>query len=471
MRSVRVARRTLRGALLISAVLISAVLMAAPSTRAQGAPVKRVTVTGLAFDSLHGVPLADAFVAIAERSRSTTSDAKGKFTFDTLPPGTYTFAMQHAVFDSLGLSGATTRVVITDGRAPVTLAVPSFPTLWRAVCGDIPVPTKDSGLVYGSVRDAKAQKAVAQASVEVSWLDLVNLGTNKATGGVTQRRWRNETQADARGGYAVCGVPLNTQLRVRASYLTNVTGSIDLAGSADQVRRRDLVIAGTLAADSALRGAVTGTITNPAGRPIAGVRVILDDVSESRSDSAGRFMLRSVPTGSRQLDFAAIGMTPFSASVDVLSGDTAFVTATLRTVTNLEAMRTIASGSMSRSAKAFEERRRLGFGSVLDSTTIARRATLSAAFAGIPGVIVENKSANGRRFNLFVQSTGTGPCLATLLIDGTQQLDSEFLNTMRPSEIAAIEVFQQRLTVPAELMRTDPKCGVIAVWTKNAFRR
>ncbi len=435
-------------------------------------PAKRVTVSGLAFDSLRGTPLANAFVTIAERSRSTTSDAKGRFVFDTLPPGTYTFAMQHAVFDSLGLSGATSRAVVTDGRALVTLAVPSFTTLWRAVCGDVPVPARDTGLVYGSIHDAKKHDPIAQATVEVSWLDLVNIGTAKVATGVTQRRWRNETQADARGGYAACGVPLNTQLRVRASYLSNVTGLIDLPSSSDRVRRRDLVLAGTLVADSARRGAVLGVVTSASGAAVAGARIIVDDATESRTDTTGKFLMRAVRTGSRQFDVTAIGMSPFSAVVDVMSNDTVFLSATLRRVTNLEAMNVIASGSGSRLARQFDERRKLGFGSALDSTLIGQRGTLSAAFAGLPGVIVQNQSANGRRFNLWMlPSTGTDQCLATLLLDGIQQTDSEVLNTLYPAEIAAIEVYQQRLTVPAELMRKDPKCGVIAVWTKNAFRR
>ena len=118
-------RITVTALLCLVAAPVVAHAQAQAHAQAPSQSTARVTVTGLAFDSLRGVPLANAFVTVAERSRSTTSDAKGRFTFDTLPPGTYTFAMQHAVFDSLGLSGATTRAVVTDGKALVTLALPS----------------------------------------------------------------------------------------------------------------------------------------------------------------------------------------------------------------------------------------------------------------------------------------------------------------------------------------------------------
>ncbi len=456
-----------RPSLLVLAVL--AVLATSARSAAAQSTVARVTVSGLAFDSLRGTPLANAFVMINGRSRSTTSDAKGRFSFDTLAPGTYTFAMQHAVFDSLGLSGATTRAVVTDGKSVVVLAVPSFATLWRAVCGGVPVPATDTGLVYGNIRDARKQDPVAQASVEVSWLDLVNTGTKQASN-ITQRRWKSESQADARGGYAVCGVPLQTQLRIRATYLTNATGIIDLAPSGDRVRRRDLMLAGTALADSALRGAVGGVVFDTDSKPVPAARVILDDALETRTDADGRFTLRNVPTGTRQLDVAAIGMSPVSTVVDVAAGDTALVSASMRRVSNLEALNITASATRRRAAVRFDERRKQGFGSYLDSTAVGKRATLSAAFAGLPGVTVQNVKANGRLFNLYLPSTGTGQCLAMLQVDGIQQFDHEILGTMHPTDIAAIEVYQQRLTVPSELMRTDLKCGLVAVWTKRAFR-
>jgi hypothetical protein len=446
--------------------------VSAQTAPAKGAPSRGagVTVTGLAFDSLRNAPLANAFVMIEGRSRSATTDSKGKFTFDTLPPGTYTFAMQHAVFDSLGLSGATARAVVTDGKTPVLLAVPSFATFWKAACGAVPVPTRDSGLVYGTVRESKGQSPVPQAWVELSWLDLVALGTKVHPAGVTQRRWKSETQADAQGGYAVCGAPLNTQLRIRSTYLTNATGLLDLPSSPDRVRRRDLVISGMAAGDTARRGSVSGNVVDATGRPVPGARVILDDISEARTDVNGHFIMRNVPAGSRQLDMAAIGMTPFSTVVDVLTGDTALVTASLRKVTNLEALRVTANGSRSRVGKNFDEHKALGLGRFMDSTEIGRKTGLAAVFTSFPSVTVERVSSNGRLFNIYLPSTGTDPCLATLLVDGVQQIDHEILGSMFTDEIGAVEVYVRRLTIPTDLMRTDPKCGVVAVWTKNAMR-
>ena len=465
--------RVLRRAIAVACACGVATFTAITTAGAQRAPsAKPVTVNGLAFDSLRGVPLANAFITIGERSRSTTSDAKGRFSFDTLPPGTYTFAMQHAVFDSLGLSGATARAVVSDGKSLVTLAVPSFATMWRAVCGIVPVPLRDSGVVYGTVRDARKGEPMPEATVELSWMDLVNRGDNKGTSNVTQRRWRSEAQADARGDYAVCGVPIETQQRLRASYLKNSTGVLDLQSSGDRVRRRDLFVPGTRPADSTLRGSITGQITDDQSKPVAGVRVILDENTEVRTGPDGRFTLQSAPVGSRQLDLAAVGMTPVSTVVDVMADQSAFVSATMRSVSNLEAMRVTASGTVRRAALQYMERRSLGFGSFLDSTAIAKRGTMAAVFYGMPGVTVQRQqgTSNARIFALYLPSTGTGQCMATLFLDGVVQMDQEQLSTLFPDDIAAVEVYQQRLTVPTEFMNKNPMCGVVAVWTKRAFR-
>lgn len=452
-------------------LLLAALVAPTPAVRALHAQraAGRVTVNGLAFDSLRNQPLANAFIILTESSRSTTSDDKGRFRFDTVAPGTYTFSMQHAVFDDLGLSGATSKVTVTDGRTPVLLSVPSFGTLWRAACGNNPVPSRDTGLVYGTVRDAAAKRVVPQAWVEFSWLDLVKMDPAKRSTNITQRRWKNEVQADAQGGYAVCGTPVGTGYTMRAFVGTNTTPSVSLAPTLDLVRRVDIVLGGTSEADAKRRGTVRGAVVDSGGRPVREVRVAVGDV-ESRTDPEGRFTLRGVPTGTRQVDASAVGFNPVQGVVDVFADDTAQVTLTTWRVSALDTMRVRASANGRLRIAQFEERRRQGFGNAIDSLVLAKRATLSAALAGMPGVTVQNQSANGRNFNIYLYGTAGSNCLANILLDGVQQTSSDIFNTLVPSDFAAVEVYPQRSTVPMELLRANQTCGTVAFWTKRAFR-
>jgi len=65
----------------------------------------RASVNGIVYDSLASAPLSGALVAIVGTSRSTISDDKGRFRFDSLAPNTYTFTAQHDAIDSAGFSG------------------------------------------------------------------------------------------------------------------------------------------------------------------------------------------------------------------------------------------------------------------------------------------------------------------------------------------------------------------------------
>lgn len=458
------ASRHARRTTLVASALLGSIWSSALSAQ------RPVTVTGVAFDSLRGAPLVNAFVILTERGKSTTSDERGRFRFDSVPAGTYTFAMQHAVFDSLGLSGATTKAVITDGKAPVVLAVPSFGTLWSAVCASAPPAGRDTGFVYGTVRDAVSRKSVPQAWVALSWTDLVKLDPSKKSTNVTQRRYNSEVQSDLHGGYAICNVPTGLPLVVRAFNGANTTPSVTMSAASDRVRRLDLVLTGAAAADAQRRGTVRGLVSDSGGRGIRDIRVAIGEV-EARSDNDGTFILRGVPTGTRQIDASAVGFNPTSAAVDVFANDTALVQLTTFRLNALDTMRIRAVSAKGKvRIMEFEARRVRGFGSYLDSVAIGKRATVSAALQGVPGLTVENMTANGRRFNLYLPSTSTGQCMATLVLDGIQQNDTEVFNTLAPTDLAAIEVYQQRTTVPSEFQRVQQNCGAVVVWTKRAFR-
>jgi len=417
-----------------------------------------VTVHGVAYDSLHHAPLSGAFIAIVGSGRTAVSDERGLFVFDSVAPGTYTFAMQHDVLDSIGLSGASARAIITTGRDTVTIAVPSFGALWHAAC-HTPTPPRDSALVFGTVRGIGGQRAAAGAAVSASWFDV---GYDRAKG-ITQQLWRLEVSSDSTGGYSLCGVPTTTGVRLRAATDSAATGLIDLPplGGA-RIQRWNLVLGPK--SDSTTRGAIAGLVTGNAGTALRDARVATEGVPEARTGLDGRFLLRGVPVGTQQIEVRAIGLAPVVATVDVVAGATAEVNVQLTKLTVLDSVRVTASTVRRRLVTEFEERRKSGWGVYRDSTTIAKHGTLMAVFAEMPSVTVRTRRGGGPIISL-PSSTGAG-CVATLWIDRIRSNQAD-LAAYRPQDIAAVEVYTRFMTTPPEFQGRG--CGSVVVWTKRLW--
>ena len=433
-----------------------------PNARAQRSPTP-VAVRGVAFDSVHARPLQNATIIVVGGGRNTTTDSRGRFRFDSVTPGSYTFALQHSTLDSLGFSGLTARAAVTDGREEVRIAVPSFGTLWRAACrGD---PPKDSGFVYGTIRDASGRTPVANAAVEVAWTDLLMDRKRK----VFQRRWRIETQSDSTGGYALCGIPTSLGVRLRATLdSTAASGAIDLGLQNGKVSRRDLLVGPASLADSSHRGTITGLLTDEAGQPLVNSRILMDEVPEVRSDNDGRFAIHNVPAGTRQIEVRSVGMMPTTVTVDVTPRETASVALNLARLAVLAPTRVTASTPTRRLAAEFDARRRTGAGYTMDSTTIARYERFASVFHDIPSVRVEDRGAN---FGLSVPDGKGGRCPPEVRIDGAEAAFGHIADLFS-HEVAALEVYPRGMTVPMEFLKPgfDALCGMVLVWTKYGFR-
>ncbi len=473
------------------AILVGAAVLTLGASRADAqdaAPLIRVD--GIAYDSLAKQPLRQAFVSIAAIGRTATTDDKGRFRMDSVPEGPQLFTMQHAAFDSLGLSGMSSRVHVQRGMPRVVLAVPSFETLWRAACGDAAAP-RDSAVVYGTVRDAVGGVMQVGARIDVSWIDLVGGGNSLAS--IGQRRWRRHTSTDARGEFAICGVPSRTPLTLRAALDSSDTlsvSTIELEATTMRVRRRDVLVAraitvasASIAQSGAARdsiivasinvtptGVVSGIVTNAVGLPIANAAIAIDTMAEVRSGDDGRFVVRSVPAGSRPVSVVAIGQQPYTNSVNLLAGDTVRLTVSMSAVPTLDAVNVKAT-VMSTRIRDYEDRRRTGAGAFRDSTEIRRYPDLSSVLRTVPNVAIR-----GRGLKDLVFGIGTPRQCAAIRDQVDFRIDGhpttvEAVETLDPLSLAVVEVYSRATKLPGTLMgKLQYQCAVW-IWTKLGLSR
>jgi hypothetical protein len=129
-------------------------------------------------------------------------------------------------------------------------------------------------------------------------------------------------------------------------------------------------------------------------------------------------------------------------------------------------VRVTASPNVRRLVRDFEERRKNGLGYLRDSTAIGVHGTMFSVLHSFPSVEAV-RTGSGTKFIVLLPGRMGQKCLANLIIDGRRSDYDEF-NFLRPSDVAAVEVYPRRMSAPMQFVRDDT-CGVVVVWTKWAF--
>jgi hypothetical protein len=451
------------------------------------------TIAGTIADSVHAKPAAGATVLLTRLSpepsefRSTVTDDRGRFRFDTLVAGRYSVAFATDYLDSLSINVPPREVTLAAGRLErVNFATPSGATLRAAACPGLQLSSA-KGAIVGQVSNADSDTPLGGAQVAVSWTELA---VDSAVHAVTTQRG-GLVAADSLGHYRLCGVPTDTYLMLQVqdsgragSVLTLTVGheggvlrrdlslsfssarsiaSLDSAATA--AARHDTVAAPLLTGTAIVSGVVHGAADQLL--PQAEVR-IRGAAGMTRTDSAGRFTLAGQPAGSQVLETRHIGFLLSQTPVELRSGRAANVSVTLARIISLDSIRVVAQRSR---YPEFESRRqsRAGNGHFLDEEQIEHQHAIQASdlLRMVHGFRVEGSGLDTKVFTTHgnFELSGMGPCEANIVVNGVEHQD---INLIDPTNIGAIEAYAGPADAPIEY---DRPCGVIVVWLKRGSTR
>ena len=450
-----------------------------------------VVVSGIVHDSIAHRPLAGATVQLvgteghADFARTTTTDESGIFALRDIPDGSYMLGFFHAMLDSLGVEPPT-RAVRIEGQKPVRadLAIPSPRRLRTVICG--PRARSDSsGLVVGTVRDARDGAPMPRVAVFGEWMEFTLM-----RGGLVRRIPRLVAVTGDNGWFAMCNVPSAGTMTLMASRDGDSTDVIDVQVPPEGFIRRELylgyattivtggsAVTGSSAqtADSLARaprrmrtgdGRLTGfVLAAVGGRRLGGALVSIVDGPQVRANDAGEWTLSDAPVGSRMLEVRAVGYYPERRQVNVTAGAPP-ITVTLSTLESvLDTVRIIARAGRTREIQGFIERRRSGLGHFLTAEDVARRGALvtSDVFRTVPGLRLERGFGEAT----LLMRSAFGDCRPAFYINGLyMNLSAEDVDDwVRPKEILGIEVYTGEST-PPQFQRSLSGCGSIVIWMK-----
>lgn len=441
--------------------LTAGVMLLSPGALIPTAQAQRVT--GHVYDSLAtGGYLGHATLWIAGTALQTSTDAAGRFQFDSVPPGSHQIALEHPVFDSLGLSPTTWRIEVPSaGRDDLLLAVPSAARALGQYCETPPTP--GAGFVFGWVTDPGTDRPLAGVRVHAAWSEVA-----VSTTGVHQAWQYRRATSDSGGHYVLCGLPREDgSILVWATLDSVSTGQLVVELSAARPTGRPLLLSPR--ADA--RGRLEGTVRNADGARIPGARVLVRRGQRvTETDPSGRFVLDPTPVGSQVLEVAAIGFEPYTRELALRPGRGVQTDVVLaQTPQVLPGLVSVGRLGTGRAASTFLERSRRGFGYYITAAQIERRAAFAVEdlLQQVPGLRVI-RAGGGYRVESGRASGFSGSCSPAIYLDGSHFPLSPAEGDQIPvaiSDVAGIEVYTGIGGAPIEFQGGG--CGVVAIWTRR----
>lgn len=167
---------------------------------------------------------------------SRVTDARGRFSFDSLAAGDYTLRFTSIKLDTLAITVPDRPIHLEPAKSLNTsLVLPAAAVIMRTLCGS---GAKPGGVVlHGTVRDGKTGQPVAGATVRARWADDVNAGAN-----VSAREQGMTTVTDPDGRYALCTAEQLHPMSVYASLGARSTSAVRVELSRDRIRMLDFVM-------------------------------------------------------------------------------------------------------------------------------------------------------------------------------------------------------------------------------------
>ncbi len=451
-------------------------------------------ISGTVFDSLTTrAPLPNATVVLVERSRYVTTDARGRFTIDSLPDGHYTIGIMHPLLDTYDLQLPTVPVDITDARkVTLALATPSPSTAYSLLCPgtrDI-----DTGLILGRVRDVDEQSALVAATVSTEWSEYAITG-----GKVSGHHVTNVAHSNRDGMFLLCGVPTEIPVEIRAMAggalagpTTVALGEHPIARLDFALSRRDSAARDTLRADSTYVGpeisgtaALRGTLRSADGRAVRNATVsVFGKRRSTRSDSSGAFRLDGIAAGTREIDVRSLGYVPMNVVMDFATNATRDTTITIgRPTQDVKAVTVKGKGGEPSLAESsgFEKRRSQGLGRFITEEELRQHPVsgLSDVLVGAGRMKIEYTSNKYDRFPMpYLKGTKSAYCIPNYFVDDSPFIVDGALPTSRhpftalsdavhPESIKGIEIYSAPGTIPAQYdLTSSTGCGSVVIWTR-----
>ena len=444
------------------------------------------TIRGTIVDSTTGKGVAHARVSVSGTTLQATADSLGRFTIAGAPSGEQMLAIHTPSLDSLN-AGYSAQVTVTGGTTDVAVRVPSALQIAASAC--VGLGYGAGGILLGKLRVEGDSTAPLSGTVSADW------GARQSSAAATpgDSRWVSAT-ADTRGRFALCGVPLDTVLTLKAltDRASGQAGNVRVPASA-RFARTEIV----LRKEVATTGILAGIVTDSANVPVGGVEVSLPDVSKTTlTNEQGAFALRDVPPGAQRVLVRRVGYGPVEAQVAIEAGRTVERRIRLVRATSLDSV-VVTEKAVDHQLDDFEDNKKLGLGHFLTRAELAPQEGRStgAVLTSMPGIKVfaigPYAWVGSGRHNVTSLASGGArldemdarkraplwDCYALVYLDDhlvfrgqklgyPPEMGAAVRHQQHPGrEIEAIEYYASAAQTPMKYSVLNSQCGVVVIHT------